>query len=55
MVPSVLEAPYWSPPPILTALTLMFLDTYYGSSETSMLKLLAAVVYDTFPEGLVAI
>ena len=29
------------------------LDTYYGNSETSLFKLLAAVVYETSPEGLV--
>ena len=32
MVTSYLQAPSWYQPPVLTALTLLFLDTYYSNS-----------------------
>ena len=49
MIPSALWAPYWSTPTVTPALTLLFLNTYFGKPETAVNKWLAALVYDTVP------
>ena len=55
MVPSTLQANYCSPPPVLTSLTILFMNIYYVKSDTAVLKWFTILFYDTVPEGLVTI
>ena len=53
MFPSALYVPSWYPLTVLTALPLLFLDTYSGNLCSDVLKRFVDVVYDTVPEKLV--
>ena len=55
MVPSALKTTSCYPLNVLTEITLLVLDTYSGNSEITVPKRFNAVVYNTTPEGLIAI